>query len=137
MTERAVDRRAHDVIPITHSVAHLNQDFLEITQRRTSQALADVEPTCRTVDQLDLLGYPHIVAVAGALAQSADDKPEAAERMLRDVLEQEPGRTLAVRYVTLLKRQPINTADAADIDDVEPTPFYAMGFTVGIPGRPC
>jgi hypothetical protein len=40
-----VDRRAHDVIPITHSVAHLNQDFLEITQRRTFQALADVEAT--------------------------------------------------------------------------------------------
>jgi hypothetical protein len=39
------------------------------------------------VDQLDLLGYPHIVAVAGALAQWADGKPEAAERMLCDVLE--------------------------------------------------
>jgi hypothetical protein len=41
--------------------------------------------------------------------------------MAQRLTEPEPGHPLALHYITLLKMQPNNTADAADIDDVEPT----------------
>jgi hypothetical protein len=131
LSRRALDRalQSPDLIPLAESVAYLDRAFLDITERKSAQALADVEASQAAAAAVPLPNYPSMVAVTRALAQWAGGEPNAAERTLRGVLQADPNQMLALYYLNLLTKQPASAATSTIVDgshpgETEPIPLY-------------